>query len=344
VPTNQQRRDAAKRKLERQLQRREQQDRARRQRLVIIGVVAAVLVISGGVWLFVSRDSSTTAADASATEAATGSAEVTEPTTPCSYPAAGTAAKDVSAPTNLEPLNTGTVESTIVLNGQDVPVSLNREAAPCGVNAFLSLASQGFYDNTECHRLTVSEQLNILQCGDPSGQGNGGPGYSFATEVAGDATYPVGTVALANAGADTNGSQFFIVYGNTTLSPAYTILGTVTGEGMREVDEIAAQGVQKGAQEGPPNATATIARVTVPDGALEGTGTYETATPSDSLGTDGVIDPGAVDPGAVDPGAVDPGAVDPGAVDPGAVDPGAGDTGEPTPAGDPAATSGPGAG
>ena len=218
MPTNQQRRDAAKRKLERQLQRREQQDRARRQRLVIIGVVAAVLVISGGVWLFVTRDSgSNTAADASTT-AGTDATRAAEPTTPCSYPASGTAAKEVSAPTNLEPLNSGTVESTIVLNGQDVPVTLNRELAPCGVNSFLSLASQGFYDNTECHRLTVSEQLNILQCGDPTGQGNGGPGYSFATEVATDATYPVGTVALANAGPDTNGSQFFIVYGTTTIA------------------------------------------------------------------------------------------------------------------------------
>lgn len=309
MPTNQQRRDAAKRKLERQLQRREQQDRARRQRLVIIGVIAAVLVISGGVWLFVSRDATSTASETTAT--GTDSTEPAEPTTPCSYPAAGTAAKEVSAPTNLEPLNTGTVESTIVLNGQDVPVTLNREAAPCGVNAFLSLASQGFYDNTQCHRLTDSEQLNILQCGDPSGAGNGGPGYSFASEIAPDATYSVGTVALANAGPDTNGSQFFVVYGDTTLSPEYTILGTVTGEGMRAVDEIAAQGVQKGAQDGPPNATAEIAKVTVPEGALDGTGTYETAT-SDDLGPDG-LDTGAVDPGTVDPGNVDPGTVDPGA-------------------------------
>ena len=168
-----------------------------------------------------------------------------------------------------------------MLNGQDVPVSLDRAIAPCGVNSFLSLASQGFYDNTSCHRLTVSDQLNILQCGDPSGQGNGGPGYSFATEAATDATYPVGTLALANAGADTNGSQFFIVYGNAQLPASYTILGNVTGEGMKVVDGIAAQGVQNGAQDGPPVATTTIAKVTVPDGALEGTGTYVTATPSE---------------------------------------------------------------
>jgi len=310
VPTNQQRRDAAKRKLARQLQRREEQDRARRQRLVIIGVIAAVLVISGGVWLFVSRESgNNTASDATSSTDAAASTEPTTPATPCSYPASGTAAKDVSPPTNLEPLNSGTVDATIVLNGQDVPVSLDRALAPCGVNSFLSLASQGFYDGTDCHRVTKSEQLNIVQCGDPTGKGNGGPGYSFATEVASDATYPVGTVALANAGADTNGSQFFIVYGPTTLSPQYTILGTVTGEGMNVVNGVAAQGAQKGARDGPPVSPATIGKVTVPSDALEGTGTYVTASPSeaatDGLSTDG-LDTGAVDSGSVDTGAVTP--------------------------------------
>ncbi len=295
MPTNQQRRDAAKRKLERQLARREEQEKARRQRLVIIGVVAAVLVISGGIWLFVSRgDSSTAASDPSATDAS----ESAAPTTPCSYPASGTAAKEVSAPTNLEPLNSGTVESTIVLNGQDVPVSLDRAGAPCGVNAFLSLASQGFYDNTSCHRLTVSDQLNILQCGDPTGQGNGGPGFSFATEPPASGDYPVGTVALANAGADTNGSQFFIVYGKATLSPEYTILGKVTGEGMKVVDGIAAKGVQNGAQDGPPVETATISKVTVPGNALEGTGTYASASASADLGATGAEVPTGADGGA----------------------------------------------
>ena len=240
MPTNQQRRDAAKRKLARQLQRREEQDRARRQRLVIIGVIAAVLVISGGVWLFVSRESGTnTASDTTSTTEATTS---TAPTTPCSYPASGTAAKDVSPPTNLEPLNSGTVQATIVLNGEDVPVTLDRSLAPCGVNSFLSLASQGFYDGTDCHRVTTSEQLNIVQCGDPTGKGNGGPGYSFASEVASNAAYPVGTVALANAGADTNGSQFFIVYADTQLAPNYTVFGTVDADTIALIEDVAADG------------------------------------------------------------------------------------------------------
>jgi peptidyl-prolyl cis-trans isomerase B (cyclophilin B) len=305
VPTNQQRRDAAKRKLQRQLARREEQERARRQRLVIVGVIAAVLVISGGVWLFVSRDSDNSASGAAASTGDTAT-ESTAPTTPCSYTTAGTAAKEVSPPTNLSPLNSGTVQSTIVLNGQDVPVSLDRSLAPCAVNSFLSLASQGFYDNTDCHRLTASDQLNILQCGDPSGKGNGGPGYTFATEVASDATYPVGTVALGNAGPNTNGSQFFIVYGQTTLSPEYTILGTVTGDGMSVVNGVAAKGVAKGAQDGPPVEAATIAKVTVPGDALEGTGTYTSASPTDQLDTGAPLDTGSVDTGAVAPPAEAP--------------------------------------
>ncbi len=302
MPTNQQRRDAAKRKLERQLARREAAERARRQRLVIIGVVAAVVVVAGGVWLWTSRSSSSTAASDSSTTAPTSS---TAPSTPCSYPASGTAAKDVSPPSNLSPLNTGTVDATLVLNGKDVPMTLNRATAPCGVNAFLSLASQGFYNDTNCHRLTKSDQLNILQCGDPTGQGNGGPGYSFASETTGSETYPVGTVALANAGPSTTGSQFFIVYGTTTIDPSYTILGTVTGDGMSVIQDIASQGVQNNRQDGAPVAAATINSVNVPEGSLDGTGTYASPSPSPDAGS---IDTGAVPTGSVDTGAVDTGA------------------------------------
>ncbi len=296
MPTNQQRRDAAKRKLERQLARREAAEKARRQRMVIIGVIAAVVVISGGVWLFVSRDSSSSASDG----ASTAETSSTAPATPCTYTSSGTAAKEVSPPSNTSPLNSGTVDVTMVLNGKDVPMTLNRSTAPCGVNSFLSLASQGFYNDTNCHRLTHSDQLNILQCGDPTGQGNGGPGYTFVGETTGTETYPVGTVALANAGASSNGSQFFIVYGNTTIDPAYTILGTVTGDGMSVIQDIASQGVQRNAQDGPPVADATITSINVPDGSLDGTGSYETATPSE--------DPGSIDTGSIDTGSADTGA------------------------------------
>ncbi len=304
MPTNQQRRDAAKRKLERQLARREAAERARRQRIVIIGVVAAVVVVAGGVWLWTTRDSSSAASADSTSTAETSS---TAPATPCTYTTSGTAAKEVSPPSNTSPLNTGTVDVTVVLNGKDVPMTLNRATAPCGVNSFLSLASQGFYNDTNCHRLTKSEQLNVLQCGDPTGQGNGGPGYTFASETTGTETYPVGTVALANAGPSTTGSQFFIVYGTTTIDPAYTIIGTVTGDGMSVIQDIASQGVQNNRQDGQPVAAATISSVNVPDGSLDGTGTYETSTPSDAPGT-GSVDTGSVDTGSVDTGSVDTGA------------------------------------
>lgn len=299
MPTNQQRRDAAKRKLERQLARREAAERARKQRIVIIGVVAAVVVVAGGVWLWTTRDSSSSASNASSSTAETSS---TVPATPCAYPAAGTPAKDVQPPSNTSPLNTGTVDVTVVLNGKDVPMTLNRATAPCGVNSFLSLASQGFYNDTNCHRLTKSDQLNILQCGDPTGQGNGGPGYTFASETTGSETYPVGTVALANAGPSTTGSQFFIVYGTTTIDPAYTIIGTVTGDGMSVVQDVASQGVQRNAQDGVPVAAATINSVSVPDGSLDGTGTYVTTSPSEEPGT-GSVDTGSVDTGSVDTGS-----------------------------------------
>ncbi len=301
MPTNQQRRDAAKRKLERQLARREAAERARKQRMVIIGVVAAVVIVAGGTWLYVNRGSSTSASDASSSATETSS---TAPATPCTYTTSGTAAKEVSPPSNTSPLNTGTVDVTMVLNGTDVPMTLNRATAPCGVNAFLSLAQQGFYNDTNCHRLTRSDQLNILQCGDPTGQGNGGPGYTFASETTGSETYPVGTVALANAGPSTTGSQFFIVYGTTTIDPSYTIIGQVTGDGMTVIQDIAAQGVQNNRQDGAPVATATITSVNVPDGSLDGTGTYQTATSSDELGT-GSVDTGGVDTGSVDTGSTD---------------------------------------
>lgn len=299
MPTNQQRRDAAKRKLERQLARREAAERARRQRMVIIGVVAAVVVVAGGVWLWTSRDSSSTASSGSPSTAETSS---TAPATPCTYTTSGTPAKDVQPPSNTSPLNTGTVDVTVVLNGKDVPMTLDRATAPCGVNSFLSLASQGFYNDTNCHRLTKSDQLNILQCGDPTGQGNGGPGYTFASETTGSESYPVGTVALANAGPDTTGSQFFIVYGTTTIDPAYTIIGTVTGDGMSVVQDIASQGVQNNRQDGQPVAAAAITSVTVPDGSLDGTGTYATSSPSAEPGA-GSVDTGSVDTGSVDTGA-----------------------------------------
>jgi peptidyl-prolyl cis-trans isomerase B (cyclophilin B) len=121
-----------------------------------------------------------------------------------------------------------------------ITVRMNTAAAPCTTYSFRFLASQGYYNGTHCHRLTVTG-IYVLQCGDPTGTGAGGPGYAFNDENLAGATYPAGTVAMANAGPDTNGSQFFFVWKDTTLAPDYTPFGTVIA-GMNVLQRIAAAG------------------------------------------------------------------------------------------------------
>lgn len=112
--------------------------------------------------------------------------------------------------------------------------------APCTTYSFRYLAERHYFDRTHCHRLTT-QRLFVLQCGDPTGTGSGAPGYSFPDENLTGATYPAGTVAMANAGPSTNGSQFFFVTKDTKLSPNYTPFGKVTG-GMNVLLKIAAGG------------------------------------------------------------------------------------------------------
>ena len=125
--------------------------------------------------------------------------------------------------------------------------------APCTTFSFRFLASQGYFNKTHCHRLTI-QGIFVLQCGDPTGTGSGAPGYAFNDENLAGATYPAGTVAMANAGPNTNGSQFFFCWKDTTLPPLYTPFGTVIG-GMDVLQKIAAAGddSQNGPGDGYPN-------------------------------------------------------------------------------------------
>ncbi|REJ04915.1 peptidylprolyl isomerase [Microbacterium bovistercoris] len=141
----------------------------------------------------------------------------------CQYPSDGQAAKQADAPA-AEPTVTGEVSATIKTSAGDLAVTLDADKTPCTVNSFLSLAGQSYFDETQCHRLTT-DGIFVLQCGDPTGTGTGGPGYSFADELSGDETYEAGTLAMANAGPNTNGSQFFIVYADSQLPPNYTVFG-----------------------------------------------------------------------------------------------------------------------
>ena len=139
-------------------------------------------------------------------------------------------------------------------------MTLDAEGAPCTVNSFLSLAEQEYFDDTDCHRLTT-EGIFVLQCGDPTGTGSGGPGYSFADELDGSETYPAGTLAMANAGPDTNGSQFFVVYDDSSLPADYTVFGALDEASTKTVADIAEKGTDSGASDGAPKEKVTIESV-----------------------------------------------------------------------------------
>jgi peptidyl-prolyl cis-trans isomerase B (cyclophilin B) len=206
--------------------------------------------------------------------------------TTCSYPSAGPAAKKVDAPP-ATPSVSGTVKASIATSVGTIDLSLDATGAPCTVNSFVSLAKQGYFDNTTCHRLTTAVTgLSVLQCGDPTGLGNGGPGYSFADELTTakalttdeaatkkyDAqtgtgtvlkTYPAGTLAMANGGPDTNGSQFFIVYADSPLPPLYTVFGSVGTAGQKVVATVAQAGTANGSPDGAPKTPVNISKVIV---------------------------------------------------------------------------------
>ncbi|WP_441250695.1 peptidylprolyl isomerase [Kitasatospora sp. McL0602] len=137
------------------------------------------------------------------------------------------------------------------------------DKAPCTTFSFRFLAEHDYFNRTHCHRLTT-QRLWVLQCGDPTGTGSGGPGYSFPDENLTGATYPAGTVAMANAGPNTNGSQFFFVWKDTKLSPAYTPFGRVTA-GLDVLQKIAAGGEddQNGPGDGFPTLPVDIKRVRI---------------------------------------------------------------------------------
>lgn len=158
----------------------------------------------------------------------------------------------------------GTVTVVLNMTAGKIRMKLDRSQAPCTVNSFLSLAKQGFYDKTKCPRLT-SDTLYVLQCGDPTGTGNGGPGYSFPDELNGDESYTKGTVAMANSGPNTNGSQFFLVDRKSKIDPKYTVFATMSTSGQHVLAKIAKKGDDGSNPNGggKPKAKAKIDSVTV---------------------------------------------------------------------------------
>ena len=153
---------------------------------------------------------------------------------------------------------------TFETNCGNIVVTTVGPRAPITVTQLATLARGGFFNNTLCHRLTT-QGLYVLQCGDPTATGSGGPGFTYRDEnlpAEGLNNYPAGTVAMANSGPGTNGSQFFLVFADTTLGSNYTIWGTIT-QGLDIVRAIAKAGVKGGGADGTPNQPVAIIRVTV---------------------------------------------------------------------------------
>lgn len=186
------------------------------------------------------------------------------------------AGHDVGMPPN-ETARDGTAQVTLHTSQGDIPITMPRAPAPCTVASFVYLAGKDYFNNTPCHRLTSANSLKVLQCGDPTGTGTGGPGYTIPDEnptnlkpapgAQGADLYARGTVAMANTGQPhSGGSQFFLVYGDSELPPTYAVFGTVSVAGLQVLDKVAAAGVAAGGQDpqdGAPAIPVTISSITI---------------------------------------------------------------------------------
>ncbi|MGV8848530.1 MAG: peptidylprolyl isomerase [Propionibacteriaceae bacterium] len=230
-------------------------------------MIRRALVLLVGAALMAGCASTTTATAGATSAKSTGKvvlASASPGTVNCTYTTSTTPARAVDPPNRANVPATGKVAAVILTNEGPITITMDRTKTPCTINSFLSLAQQKFYDTTKCHRL-VDNGMFLLQCGDPSGKGSGGPGYTYRDETYATDTYSAGTVAMANAGANTNGSQFFLVYADTALPPSYTVFGRMDAAGIAVVKKIAAEG-QDGtisAGGGKPNNPAQIVSVTV---------------------------------------------------------------------------------
>ncbi|MFF0463200.1 peptidylprolyl isomerase [Streptomyces mexicanus] len=270
VSQEQRRRQLAREKFLRQQQRRTAARRRARMRNSVIASVLGVVVI-GSVALYttgVLKNDQDDKANASAEVTPSASATSKAPD-PCAKPAAGSVKK---LSWKKEPAMTidTSAQYTLKLTTTcgEIDVAMKAKAAPHTVNSFDFLADKGYFDHSKCHRLTTNG-IYVLQCGDPTGTGTGGPGYTIPDENLKDKSlkgnvYPAGTVAMANTGQKhSGGSQFFLVYQDSPLPPSYTPFGTVSEAGMKVLKKIAAAGESTGAGDGAPNATVVIDKATV---------------------------------------------------------------------------------
>ncbi|MFD7550869.1 peptidylprolyl isomerase [Streptomyces sp. NPDC059578] len=271
VSQEQRRRQLAREKFLRQQQRREDARRKGRTRNAVIAAVLAVVVAGGAV------SYAAGAFDGGGDKKSGAAASPSKAPDPCEKPAAGkpktaTYKKEPKLAVDKSAKYTMKLDTTCGV----LDIGLDAAAAPRTVNSFDFLLKKGYLDHTKCHRLTTSG-IYVLQCGDPQGTGQGGPGYSIPDENLKDErlkgnVYPAGTVAMANQyngqtkkGRDSGGSQFFLVYQDSQLPPDYTPFGTLSASGMKVLKKIAGAGAAAPDQMGTtkPNATVVINKATV---------------------------------------------------------------------------------
>ena len=275
-------RKLARQRHERRLAREAERQASQRKMTKIAASSAAIVVIAAVVVLGVlqlskspkssaAKPASTPSASAAATPSATStptptstpsSTPVAEPAHHCAYTAKPPVSRNVGLPP-AKPNYKATYQATINTNRGAIVIDLLNSKATCTVNSFVFLAQKGYFSNTHCHRLTTSG-IYVLQCGDPTGTGSGGPGYEFADENLTGAKYTAATVAMANAGPNTNGSQFFLVYKNSTLPPSYTPFGKIVS-GLNIIQQVAKAGSDNanGAGDGHPKLKVQIDSVTI---------------------------------------------------------------------------------
>ncbi|MFB7916986.1 peptidylprolyl isomerase [Streptomyces sp. NPDC056061] len=258
VSSDQRRRQLAREKFERQQQRREEARRRSKRLTIAISAAVAVVAVAGvGTYLALDGDDKKDKGDAAA------SASPSESPSPGESSEPEPAMKIDKAAKYTMSLKTG---------AGDIAFAMDAAKTPHTTNSFKALSDKGFFDGTKCHRLTT-QGIFVLQCGDPEGNGSGGPGYTIPDEnltglgkaaADGTVTYPAGTVAMANTGQPhTGGSQFFLVYKDSKLPPTYTPFGTMDGASLKAVEKIGAAGVAGGAADGAPKTAVDISKATV---------------------------------------------------------------------------------
>nr|WSW70341.1 peptidylprolyl isomerase [Streptomyces sp. NBC_00995] len=265
VSSDQRRRQLAREKFERQQQRREDARRRTRRLTVVIASAVAVVAVIGGATYFATSgddDDKNDKADAAASQS------------PSAQPSPS--ASEKSAPEPAMKIDKKSKYTMSLKTSQgDIAFEMDAAKTPHTTNSFKSLADKKFFDGTKCHRLTT-DGIFVLQCGDPKGDGTGGPGYTIPDEnltalgkagAEGTVTYPAGTVAMANTGqAHTGGSQFFLVYKDSKLPPTYTPFGTMDKDSLAAVQAIGKAGVTGGGADGAPSKAVNISKAAVDKG------------------------------------------------------------------------------